>query len=250
MEKDSAQLSQADNQKAIRDLMEDLNLFGCSSGDENDAANESIDLMVDQAIHGVDIRNRFPTFYKKLLQNKQLRQQFIDAITTLVPSSTQFIDPYKGSTQFNFSFLKSNLNKITDWPVFITQSCGQLMKIFFAVEPEFRSAADPGAEPSYTLLRKDFILSGITYTVIIDSILAEEEADTLNASLSLTAENTEQESIFPVQVSLRWGEYSTELSIDQEGKHPLPAIPLALVLNDDLSKVKSDLFLTLNSATY
>ena len=248
MDNNVAPTGQTDNQKAIRDLMEDLVLYGNSSEDEQNTYNECIDLMADQAISGVDIRKRFPTFYKELLQHKKLRQQFIDILAALISPVASVIDPNKESSEFDLSFLKGNINKISGWPVFISQSQAQLMKILFAVEPELRAAVDPGAEPIYQLLRKDFQLADITYTVLIRCTLAENENDALNAAISLTVENAGQKSAFPIDASIRWGEYSAEICLEQEGKLLLPNIPLVQVLNDTFSEVKSDLFLTLNSA--
>jgi len=247
MDNNVAPTDQTDNQKAIRDLMEDLTRYGNSSGDEQTTYYDCIDLMADQAISGVDIRKRFPTFYNELLRHKKLRQLFIDTLAALISTAAKVIDPNKGSSEFDLTFLKRNINRITGWPVFLSQSQAQLMKVLFAEEPEFRTAVDPGAEPIYQLFRKDFQLADITYTVLINCTLAEDENDALNAGLSLTVENAGQKSAFPIDASLRWGEYSAEICLEQEGKLLLPNIPLVQVLDDTLSEVKSDLFLTLSS---
>jgi hypothetical protein len=99
----------------------------------------------------------------------------------------------------------------------------------------------------YTLLRKDFVLGSTTYTVVLESSLAESEEEAFHAALNLTTNETNRGTAFPVQASLRWGDYSSELLLSKEGKHPLPDIPLSAVFTADLDQVKSDLFLSLNS---
>jgi hypothetical protein len=74
MSNDYANLSEFDKDKAIKDLMEDLNQFGNSTNQDLRVEEEALDLIVDQAVNGIDIRNRFPEFYKKLLHNQFLRQ--------------------------------------------------------------------------------------------------------------------------------------------------------------------------------
>lgn len=249
MEKDTDRMAKKkEEQERIRGLMQDLSLYGQSSANDSEISDEPIDMMVDQVLHGVDIRKRHPAFYRKLLQNKHLRQQFIDALSSFTSSSGKSIDPYLGSTQFDFSFLKKNRNVFSDWPIFLNQPRQKLIEILFAIEPNFRSAVDPGAEPVYTLLRKDFILSGISYSVTVNSKLESTQEDVLATTISLTADNDVPTGVFPVQASLRWGAYSADLSIDQEGKYKLPDIPLALVLDEDLAGIKSDLYLSLSSA--
>lgn len=226
--------------------MQDLYLYGHSSANDPDLSNEPIDLMVDQVLHGVDIRKRHPAFYRKLLENKHLRQQFIDALSSFTSSPGKSIDPYLGSTQFDFSFLKRTKNVFSDWPIFLNQPRQKLIDILFAVESNFRSAGDPGMEPVFTLLRKDFVLSGISYSVTVNSKLEGSQEDMLTTTISLTTGSEAPTGLFPVHANLRWGEYSANLLIDKEGKHKLPDIPLAKVLDENLAGVKSDLFLTLS----
>jgi hypothetical protein len=227
--------------------MEDLNQFSDSANEDNQAAEESLDLVVDQALSGIDIRKRFPAFYKKLLGNKSLRQQFIDAITLIAGGKETNSDPHLQKASLDFSFLKKNQPHFSSWPIFITQEKEQLMNIFFPVKVVYRDGGTIGSSLVYTLLRKDFALGPTTYTVVLESSLADGEEEVFHAALSLTAIEAGPKSAFPVQASLRWGDYSSELLLNEEGKHPLPDIPLSAVFTADLDQVKSDLFLSLNS---
>jgi hypothetical protein len=249
MDKDTGQMpNESDEELMIRGLMKDLMIYGQSSADAEELIDEPIDMMVDQAIQGVDIRRRYPTFYNKLLKNKKLRQQFIDALASFTSPIGKSIDPYIGSTKFDFSFLNRSSNKILGWPIFLNQSRPQLNAILFSIGLGYRDAVDPGAEPVYTLLRKDFNLAGITYSVSINSKLASSGEDVLNTTINLTTENNETSGVFPIQASLRWGEYTADVAIEQEGKQSLPDIPLSRVLDDELTDVKADLLLTLSSS--
>ena len=250
MSNDYANLSEFDKDKAIKDLMEDLNQFGNSTNQDLRVEEEALDLIVDQAVNGIDIRNRFPEFYKKLLHNQFLRQQFLDALSFLNSIKQSIKDPYLHHSKLDLSFLTNKPLEVSNWPIFITQDKAHLMNLFFPKEPVYRGTIDLGATPTYSLLRRDFLLAGVTYSLLIDSTLSEESKNALSATLALATNDEPGNSAFPVQATLRWGEYSSEISIDQEGKYPLPDIPLSQVFDDGLNKVKADLFLTLSSSSH
>lgn len=227
--------------------MQDLHQFNDSQDDTISPDDNSLDMVVDQALKGVDIRQKFPTFYRKLLQSRSLRTQFIDAITLNVnyKQMTQSLPQNKAT--LDFSFLHNNLRQLSGWPVFLKQEKSQLMDIFFPAQVVYRDGGNVGSKLIYTLLRKDFVLKQTSYTVLLESSLAEDEAEVLHPCLNLTVNQAGTTKAFPLQASLRWGDYSSELLLNEEGKHPLPDIPLSAVFTADLDQVKSDLFLSLNS---
>ncbi|MHC1739501.1 MAG: hypothetical protein AB9897_00130 [Anaerolineaceae bacterium] len=250
MNDETMNLNRQKKEKAIKDLMEDLNLFGVTTDENPEIAEESLDLLINQTLAGVDIRSHFPDFYKRLLRNKNLRQQFLDAIALFTSEQQSPRDPYLQPGNLDLSFLKKNRGSVAFWPIFLTQSKSYLMNIFFPVELNYRAGVNPGATPVYSILRRDFDLAGTTYTILIDGTLSEENTDALSVNLSLTTYENSERSPFPVQASLRWGEYSTDISLDRQGTQKLPDILLSQVFDADLSKVKADLFLTLSSAVH
>ena len=244
-------MNHTDGQKAIRRLMDDLKLYGLSCGDLAEAVEEPIDLMVDQAIHGVDIQKRFPTFYEKLLKNECLRQQFIDSLMSFA-SSEKYSDSFITPSALDLGFLDNRIHQLADWPVFLTQPRSQLMKIFFSPNTGYRSSEDFGSEPVFVLLQKKFIVAETTFSVQLESRLPDSQAENVNTlapALSLLIEDNPQKTIFPIQVSLRWGEYTAEASFTGEGKQNLPNISLSTVLDENFSDIKSDIYLTICPTT-
>jgi hypothetical protein len=248
MKNDFSASDESDRGKALKDLMEDLRLFSDSTNDSAASTEDSLDLIIDQALSGVDIRKRFPAFYQKLLQNKSLRQEFIDAITIIAGLKDRAVDLHLNKSKLDFSFLQKNQPQVSGWPVFLKQNKEQLMNVFFPIQAAYRDGGNIGSTPVYTLLRKDFVLGQTSYTVLLESNLAESEEEVLRTTLSLTTNNEGATKAFPVQASLRWGDYSSELMLSQEGKHPLPDIPLSAIFTSDLEQVKADLFLSLNTS--
>jgi hypothetical protein len=246
MSDDKFQVNHFDKEKAIKDLMEDLLQFGLSTNNGDDAANEILDLMVDQVIKGIDIRQRFPAFYQKLLHDKIIRQQFIDLIAMNSTPGSSTHDPYLLNSKLEFSFLIENQTHVSGWPLFFSQTQSQLMNVFFPTQVVYRSAENLEGVLVYSLLRKDFVLDGSIYTVLINGTLAEND-EALITNLSLASSNDSVISAFPVQASLRWGNYAAEITLCEAGKYPFPSIPLSKIFNDDLTQIKGDLYLTLSS---
>jgi len=241
--------SELDKGKALKNLMDDLKRFSADSDEEIVQAEDNLDLIVDQVVQGADIRQRFPNFYKMLLRNKGLRQQFIDAISVTLSPDLPALDPFLLHRKHTLSFLKQNMPGISTWPIYLSQTKFQLMGLFFPLETSYRGAANVTAAPLYSLLRKEFVFNGVTYTILLEGELSEQKENALSASISVTAETSAKTVAFPIQAMVHWGEYASELTFEQEGKQVLPDIPLASVFNGELTEVKADLFLTLSSAT-
>jgi hypothetical protein len=178
------------------------------------------------------------------LRSKKLREQFLDALALSGSTNEIDNDPYLNNLRPDLSFLQHNQPQVSSWPVFLTQNRVQIINLFFPKQATYRRGTSLGSAAVYTLLRKDFTLSETTYSIRIDSELSNSPDEALITYLSL-ATNNDQSTAFPINVSMRWGEYSAELSLQQEGKQKLPDIPLADVFTPDLSRVKADLFLTI-----
>lgn len=249
MSSDFEQIDPVNIENAIKGLMDDLAKCSVSSEDAEDtAASNSLDLMVDRVLHGIDIRKHFPTFYQKLLQNINLRRQFIDLLSLCSAAMPSPRDPYLINARLDLSFLKKKTLKDAGWPVSLSQPRVELMNIFFPAQASYRAAEDLGITPVYTLLRKDFTLGEIIYSVLINGTLAEQD-QSLNANLNLAVSDDASAVAFPIRAALRWGDYAADFSLLQAGKQTLPDIPLSQIFNEDLTEVKGDLYLTLSSGT-
>lgn len=246
MSSDFEQVDPVNIENAIKDLMDDLVKYSVSSNVDDATADNSLDLMVDQALRGIDIRKHFPVFYQKLLQNKNLRRQFIDLLSLCSAAKTSPRDPYLINAKLDLSFLKRKTPKDSGWPVSLSQPRVQLMNTFFPAQASYRAVEDLGTTPVYTLLRKDFTLGEITYSVLINGTLAEQD-QSFNANFSLAVSDDATAMAFPIRAALRWGDYTADFSLLQVGKQTLPDIPLSQIFNEDLTEVKGDLYLTLSS---
>lgn len=237
------------DEKYLRGIMNDLKQYQSEMDTRSESfSDEMFDLLIDQAIKGVDIRVKFPELFRNLLNSSTLREQFMDSLALLSPELRSIHDPYLDRNKLDLSFLRKNLPSLSDWPIFLSKTRHELAQIFFPAQAVYREVVDPGAKPIYSLLRKDFALGGVTYSVLIESSLSEEQTEALSADITLTSNTEDLPEAFPIQASIHWGDYATEITLNDQGKCPLPDIPLEQVFDSEITTIKSDFYLTLSAS--
>jgi hypothetical protein len=59
-----------------------------------DADCDLLSLMVDEALRGVDIPERYPAFWQKMLANAELHEAFVDCLEVLAASRGGWLRPW------------------------------------------------------------------------------------------------------------------------------------------------------------
>ena len=98
-------------------------LMALPSGHSEPPAPEDmamLSFMVSESYQGVDIAVRYPTFYKKLQTNQQLREHFWDALDLMEHSKAGTLAPLPGPPRRDLSFLHKAKTKPT-----VVQNAGQ-----------------------------------------------------------------------------------------------------------------------------
>lgn len=232
-----------DNKKGMRKLKDDLRKVSSSIDivflDEND---DSLSLMVDETLKGVDIRKEYPSFYHTLTKNAELRQRFYDAIT--LDASDLTTDQ---GLRRNIKLLQAALSDLDEKHI---KSCrlsiNDLSAIFFPQQKlAFRGASALG--PRYMLFNEEIELQPVTYSVLVEGMLSETPsmfALEVDLSISDTTDNTIP--ALPVELEFNWGRYLQHLTISDEGLFTLPDLPLSSFLNADMAQVTAALELSLS----
>lgn len=230
----------------LKRLIEDLKKLNTSSSEITERDQNSISLIVDEAIKGVDIRTHYPAFYERLLQSLALREQFIESVEDL-RAPAESVEPFP-ARHTDLAFLhaqeKGSAHTASDWKVTLERSAEQLMAIFFAPQLNYR-AGESLTDPAFVLLRSEFLLDKTTYSVIVESRLHEERDDALALSINVAASSGDFQ---PLQASLHWGGYSTAVVINAEGRTQIEDLPIASVFNETQDQITEDLQLTLKTA--
>lgn len=232
-------------------LIKDLKKLNLSESEVSEHESNSLSLMVDEALKGVDIRSHYPTFYTRLLKSFALRQQFIEAILLLKQPALPEAESLFAVTRADLAFLHSSpparFATEAPWPVILQQTKEQLMSVFFPPQVVFRAGAGArGFTEAYsTLLRSEFAANQTLYTLLLESTLHENRADALALFLNVAVSGG---SFRPMHASLHWGGYAAEATLSAEGRTRLPDLPISAAFDADQQQIQADLNLTLTSA--
>ena len=243
-------------QEAIKRLAKDLaeidaQILSTSIGD-----NEMLSLIVNEALKGVDISTRFPTFYRKLLNNPDLRQAFVDIVESIEDEKEKGLTVLPEMPKANLTFLtdlppKSIVARLDEnrFRINWQRTVEQLQAIFSPPELAYRSDPSLFEDPWFTLIREEIEVGEALYTVALECTLAGDTDEALSAFLNIavTLETTTGQSYFPIQATLQWGAYDENLSITEEGRARFPDIPFISIFDNEYQSVKSDLNLTLDT---
>src|SRR4051812_4900656 len=101
--------------------------------------NEMLALMIDEILKDVDIKTRYPTFYRKLFHNTELSQAFFDILESIESEKKGEMIPLPEFGKPNLAFLiKQPFQHDTQktgqegWQIKLQKNIEQLQAIFFA----------------------------------------------------------------------------------------------------------------------
>jgi hypothetical protein len=252
MDKNYYLLDPIKKQAATWNLINDLSEIDTQASPATEAEREMLSLIIDEIRKSVDISVRYPTFYRKLLNNANLRQTFIDVLESIEEENE-----YASWPEFarpSLAFLSNQKPKSiverfgkNQWRVTLQQSIEQLQAIFSPPELAYRSDPSLYEDPWLTLLRGEIEVAGCLYTILLECSLAEEIDDALALSLNIavTLEAATDLPQTPLYATLQWGSYDESLPISEEGRTRFPYVSLPAILDEDQQKVKADLYLIL-----
>ena len=216
-------------------------------------ALERLSLVVNDALEGVDITRRYPTFYRLLLADPHLRQIFLDAMEMLEGSEEGGLDPLPGQIDVDLSFLNPEEVRGARRPssgerllVKLTRTRDQLRELF-APPP----AAVPvrgvlsGLEDEYiTLLRREISAGQGQFEVILEGRRpAASNVLHLSVMLIWQEESTDGPDL---DATLSWGTYQETRLLDPRGQAAFPPLPLEVILGKE-GDVLGDLELRLTA---
>lgn len=242
--------------KAIERLEQELARFSTSDSLWPIREYEMLSLMVNEAENGVDISERYPHFYKELLDNPDLREAFLDSLESLEKSKKDEPALLPSSRENNLDFLKESLPHASvkklgkkSWRLTWQRSVEQLQTLFSPPELAYRSDPSLYDDPWITILRDEFEIEGASLTVLLECSLSPESNISLACALNIAAnsENAAERLQTKVQALLRWGEYDQSLPLNAQGRFRFPDIPFDSVLDKAHQNIRSSLELTLET---
>jgi len=241
-------LDRNNQNEAAQRLADDIIEFDARSTTRVD--DEMLSIIVDEAYRGIDISKRYPTFYRKLLNNASLRQAFIDILESLEKEGENALVALPNKLNIDLDFLKKHASKpiieISDqdnWRVSWLRPFEQLKQIFSPPELAYRLDPDLIEDPWFTLLREEFEIEKMGYAIVVDCTLSEKGDGALSPYLhiAVTLGADSDQPPFPIQARLQWGEYDETIPIIEEGRLKLPDIPLSVAFDENFKPIETEL---------
>ncbi len=218
------------------------------SGLSAEDADEMLAVVVSDALEGVDIAERYPAFFRRLLADAGLRQSFLDMLDILEGSRSGALEPLPVPPSRDLSFLKKVAPPPTPgpWPALWLRTVEQLQALFRGLgglEPgvAYRSADQLLEEESITLLREQTTVDETQLEVLLEATWNNDLPDTLDLSLTVAISGPEQAGDTAprfeaarfeaplLKATLQWGSYQATAVLDRHGRAFFPPLPFQAV---------------------
>ncbi len=213
-----------------------------------------LSLVVNDALEGVDIAVRYPSFYRKMLANAELRHAFLDALAILAGDEVEESEPLSQEISRDLSFLRTSVSSppiiqqllLDKWRVAWHLLAEQLNQKFFqSLQPVYRSSALL-EDTSLVLLRDDFTADDRQYDLILEAVSPLDVPEQLQLNLLVTP--LTDAPLPAMNARLQWGEYELSAVPDSYGRAQFPLLPLNTILDETGQTILSDLHLNLEIA--
>lgn len=244
---------------ALAKLMKDLSALDAKAGAALPSEeSEMLSLIVNGVLNGENLAERHPAFYKKLIENPELRQAFLDALESVEAERSGREAALPEEAEVKLDFLRSvpappavETLEGRNWRATWQRTLEQLETVFSPPDLAYRADGDLFEDPWFTLLRDEIAIEGVTYDVVLDCTLSTEKESSLAALLNLAVTPGKNSGLaaFPLRASLHWGDYQGSILVEEEGRVRFPDIPIAAVFNQADLQVRDGLRFTLEAAS-
>ena len=214
--------------------------------------DETFQFALSDALEGVDISQRYPDFYRQLLADPALRNQFLEAIEIILADEAGTLETLPDSLMIDLTFLRGAApstpagSAASQWRLTWQRTARQLEAVLGAFSSPELVLRDAGALPEddyLTILDETREMAGREIALLLGAVRQPADPTTLHLSLIVSAD---PEPAAPLHAEIRWGRYETETVVSADGLAELPPVPLAAV-TDETGGVGADLQLVISS---
>jgi len=242
---------------ALKRLAERLTAFKDEGGSISLMENDMLSLIVSGTLNGNSLAERYPDFYKKLLENAELRLAFLDALDSLEAERAGELIPMPApETRLDFLTSQPPAPKVSlmdgdRWSILWQRPLEQIRAIFSPPELAYRAEQSLIEEPWFTLMREEIQVSESAYSIALDCAPAEEEEKTLAVyvSLAVMPGASREPAKFPLRAKLAWGGYQQDVLIPAEGRMRFPNISFDKIFDPAMENLTDGLSLTLETVS-
>lgn len=218
--------------------------------DESDM--EMFSLVLHDALLGMDISERYPTFWGRMMAAPSLYHAFIEALALLEADGRNAAPPLPPTTINELAFLQKTPapqrevgpSTTGSWRVTWQVLFDQLQQLLFATpDLVYRRAASLLEDESIILLHDEVTIADQPVEALLEAIWPVEQPELLRLQLLAAGETP----LPPLQASLHWGAYSHTAVLDAYGRAHFPPLRLDDILDEAGQLRATDLRLVLET---
>jgi hypothetical protein len=222
-----------------------------------------LSIVVNDAIDGVDITERYPEFYQRMLQNPELFRAFLDAVEVMETDRVRLLEsvPEIKADLPVWRPLDSDPFVVRfgpgAWKARWRQSVEELTAVFRNLspfpQPGYRSGWGLLEESSAPLIRSEVMVEDTTLGVLLTTAWADD-ADMMNLQLTVTLMDDEmgrdsaELNLSSLTADIQWGDYQEVSAINEYGQAVFPPLPIDAITDETGQSIKGDLQLMLHPA--
>ncbi|MBK8904557.1 MAG: hypothetical protein IPM53_25485 [Anaerolineaceae bacterium] len=218
--------------------------------DERD--DHMLSLVVNDALTGIDIAQRYPTFYQKMMVTPWLFQAFLDALDILEADDADELTSLPKAASRDLSFLKetpSEQPKVDqspkgNWQVTWQLLVDELRRLLFSSPGlAYRGVVAPLEDESFLVLHDEVEVSGQLLEVLLEAVHPVARPETWRLQVFVASQAKQPAAT--IQASISWGLYVETAVLDKYGRAHFPPLHLESFLDESGQVQVGDLQLVL-----
>lgn len=214
-----------------------------------------LSLVVNDALEGVDVARRYPTFYRRMLADPHLRWAFLEALEILEKDRDGSLEPLPDNLDLNLDFLELppppavmlEERPSGGWCLAWQRPGAHLQSLLLASlatpRATYRALATFLEDDRLPLVEDVVAVAGDRVGVLLEAVRCAGAPDDLYLSLLVTAETVDA-----LQATVEWGPFRQTAVVRPFGTFTFPPLPLADVFDEVGRKSAAALCLTLEPA--
>ncbi len=210
-----------------------------------------LSLVVNDALEGVDIARRYPSFYRRMLADPQLRWAFLEALEILEQDKSGGLEPLPEGLDVDLSFLEraqppspilqekpAGLWRLA-WERPATYLQSLLLDTLLTSRPIHRALTNFLEDDRLMLVDDTVEIAGDELGVLLEAVRPAAAPDALHLSLLITAETASS-----LQATIEWGAFRETAVVKAFRRVTFPPLPLADVVDEIGQQIAAALCLT------
>lgn len=236
-----------------------LDLAQNKQAHDKEADDPMFSIVVSDALDGIDITKKHPKYYRRMLQNPELFQAFLEVIEALEADEAPQVAFVPEIQLPSLGVMNVAPEPVFErptsggWLVRWQQSVAQLNVIFNVLGPNLalnmRSTRGLLEESVAPLIRSEVTVEEKTIGVRLSAVLADDpDALDLRLTVALLDDDSADFSLKSLRADIQWGDYQQMQAINDLGQATFPPLPIKAITDETGETIKNDLHLLIHPA--